>query len=105
MVSKKRGIAKKPTDQAAAEWVAAGGIDPELKLSDIQTSKQVDTQASKQSDIQTAKSKNTAYVRTTLYLPSELHTRLKVASVGRTDGLDMSDIAAVALKAWLDADN
>lgn len=91
---KKRRIASKPTDSAAADWVAAGGADPE-------TSKQADAQTSK-ADEKRPKSKDPGYLRTTMYLSKALHKRLKIASIGRDDGFDMSDIAEAAITDWLD---
>lgn len=90
---KKRGIAKKPT---AADWVAAGGTDPEVQAassSDAQTPKHLTSGV-------LAKSKDPAYTRSTLYLPNELHKRLKVEAT--MNDTEMSDIAALAIAAWLD---
>ena len=110
MVAKKRGIAKKPTEKTAAEqdaFVKRGGVDPEIKQSNIQTSEQSNTQTSKHLPAQTsdqpeqlAKSKNKAYVRSTMYLSKAIHKRLKLAAID-TDS-DMSDIAEWAIEAWLD---
>jgi hypothetical protein len=97
VVAKKRRIVSKPTSQAAADWVAAGGIDPEIQQPDIQASKQPDIQTSKL----LPKSKDPSYIRTTMYLPRSLHKRLSVASA--SDDVDMSDIAADAIAQWLDS--
>lgn len=95
MVKPKRGIVKKPTEQdkAAANWVQAGGADPELKHLDTQTSKRSPAEV-------LAKSKDPAYTRCTLYLTDALHKRLKVSATMTDTG--MSDIAESAIAAWLD---
>lgn len=63
-------------------------------LSDVQTSKHLDTSTSK------AKSSSQDYTRATIYLTKALHRRLKMA--GLEQELDMSDIAEAAIAAWLD---
>ena len=94
-MNKKRRIAAKPTDQAAANWVKAGGVDPEIpKNSDAQTSKQANAQTPA-----LPKSKNPDYTRTTIYLPKALHKQLKVASA--QDEIEMSDIAQQAIESWM----
>ncbi|MGB3138434.1 MAG: hypothetical protein WBG38_09940 [Nodosilinea sp.] len=71
-------------------------------MSDVQTSEHLDIQASKQPDISTSKAKSSSkdFKRTTVYLTQELHHRLKRASLD--EGMEMSDIAEVAIAAWLD---
>ena len=96
MVSKRR-IAAKPTGQAAADWVAAGGADPEL--SSAQTSDNLSGQTSKHLESR-AKSKDENYQRATMYLPKALHKRLKSVAVDME--LEMSDIAERAIAEWLD---
>jgi hypothetical protein len=96
VVAKKRGIAKKPRGQAAADWIAAGGVDPEL--SNAQTSESLDAQTLKHLPI--AKSKSADYQRSTIYLPKHLHKQLKMAAADRE--VEMSDIAEQAIADWLD---
>ena len=96
MVGKRR-IAAKPTGQAAADWVAAGGADPEL--SSAQTSDNLSAQTSKHLESR-AKSKNPGYQRATMYLPKALHKRLKLTAADLE--IEMSDIAEQAIAAWLD---
>lgn len=96
MVAKKRGIVKKPGEKAAraaSEWVLAGGVDPELKQSDAQTSKHLPSES-------LAKSKDPDYARATIYLPKTLHKRLKLAAT--VSEIEMSDIAEQAITKWLD---
>lgn len=64
---------------------------------DVQTSEHLEAPASK------AKSSSKAFKRTTLYLSQELHRLLKRASVDQ--GLEMSDIAEVAIRRWLKDEN
>ncbi len=90
MVAKKRGIVKKPTEQTAADWVSAGGIDPDVE-------KPVEPKG--KSKRSTAKSKNPDYTQIGLYLPNELHRKMKIASA--MTGLELSDLAAQALELWL----
>jgi hypothetical protein len=90
VVAKKRGIAKKPQDQAAADWVAAGGIDPEVAT--LPVSDPVDETV--------VKSKSSDFTRSTIYLSKALHKRLKIAAAA--SDLEMSDIAESAISAWLD---
>lgn len=89
MVEKKRRIAPKPTSPppAADDWVSSGGTDPEVKKADIQTSNK-------------SKSSRADYKRTTVYLPQELHKRLKMASLQQD--IEMSEIAENAIAEWLD---
>ncbi len=84
---KKRGIAKKPTDQAASDWVAAGGADPEI------------SPASTPAPETLAKSKDPKFTRSTLYLSKVLHKRLRLAAVNQDT--EMSDIAEAAIADWL----
>ena len=93
----KRRIASKPTAQNAADWIAAGGTDPEL--SNVQTSGNLSGQTFKHFDSR-AKSKDPSYQRATVYLPKVLHKRLKAVAVDME--LEMSDIAEQAITAWLD---
>lgn len=95
MVAKKRRIAKKPieatTTTAAADWVQAGGADPEI-------SAPVSAEPQSRSPV---KSKSPDFTRCTVYLTKELHKRLKIA--GAIEGMEMSDIAETAITQWLDA--
>jgi len=68
-----------------------------LEPLDVQTSEHLEAPASK------AKSSSKAFKRTTLYLSQELHRLLKRASVDQ--GLEMSDIAEVAIRRWLKDEN
>ena len=90
----KRGIVRKPTEQdkAAANWVQAGGSDPELNQPNAQTSKHLSAEP-------LAKSKDPNFVRTTVYLPKPLHKRLKGAAVEAE--IEMSDIAEQAINDWM----
>lgn len=106
MVEKKRRIAPKPTSPpppAADDWVSSGGTDPEVQKVDSQTSERLNIQTSKHPDVQTSnqgKSSRADYKRTTVYLPKELHSRLKLASLQKE--MEMSDIAEDAIAEWLD---
>lgn len=46
-----------------------------------------------------AKSKDPNYLRTTVYLPRTLHQRVKLAAL--QEGMEISDMAAIALEAYL----
>ena len=46
-----------------------------------------------------SKSKDPNYVRTTVYLPQELHRQLK--AIAATEGEEMSEIVEQLLKAWM----
>ncbi|MEM9772145.1 MAG: plasmid partition protein ParG [Cyanobacteria bacterium P01_D01_bin.73] len=61
-----------------------------------------DTQTSKSPDVQMrklSKSKDPDYQRTTVYLPKELHRRLKVAAM--TSDREISDIVESLVEEWL----
>jgi hypothetical protein len=90
VVAKKRGIAKKPQSQDATDWVAAGGIDPEV----------VALPVSYPASETVVKSKSANFTRSTIYLSKTLHKRLKIAAA--SNDLEMSDIAEIAISAWLD---
>lgn len=87
---KKRGIARKPTEQTAADWVSAGGTDPE-----IEKPVEPKTKSSKSK----AKSRDPNYTQIGLYLPNEIHKKMKIAAAMKD--LEMSDLAAQALELWL----
>lgn len=91
MVAKKRGIVKKPTEQTAADWVSAGGADPELE-------KPVASKAKGRKS--TVKSKDPDYTQIGVYLPNELHRQMKIGAA--TTGMEMSEIAAAGIQMWLD---
>ena len=63
--------------------------------SDAQTLKHLDVQTSKLS-----KSKDPSYQRTTIYLPKDLHRRLKVAAMASEQ--EISGIVESLVKEWLD---
>lgn len=65
------------------------------KHSDIQTSKHLDIPKTKSS-----KSKDPNYQRTTVYLPKELHRRLKFVAL--TSDREMSEVIATLVSEWLD---
>lgn len=95
MVAKKRRIASKPSETtttatAAADWVQAGGVDPEV-------APPVPDEPQSKSPV---KSKSPEFTRCTIYLTKDLHKRLKIA--GAIEGMEMSDIAEAAITKWLD---
>lgn len=100
MVEKKRSrIARKPPPPPSADaWVSGGGIDPEVvtpqpEHSDAQTSKHLNTSTPQ------GKSSRKDYKRTTVYLPAEMHKRLKLAALQQ--GMEMSAIVEQAVDAWM----
>lgn len=70
---------------------------------DTQTSEHSNIQTSKSSGAQTAKSKRPDYIRTTIYIPKALHKRMKMAQLNKD--MEQSEIAEVAIEAWLKASN
>lgn len=65
----------------------------------IQTSGHLDTH--KQFVPQVSKSKNPDFIRTTVYLPKEIHRALKVAAA--EEGQEMSDITSNLIQEWLES--
>lgn len=90
---KKRGIAKKPAEQSAEDWVEAGGVDPDIE-STIEP-----TKASKKTSKPKAKSSDPSYKQIGVYVPKETHKRMKIGSA--ITGLDLSEIAAAGIELWL----
>ena len=93
---KKRGFAKKPTEQAASDWVSAGGIDPEIAEP---AEPKTDAKPTVQSKKPLPKSKDPSYTQIGLYLPNELHRKMKIGAA--VTDLELSDMAAQALELWL----
>jgi len=93
---KKRGFAKKPTEQTASDWVSAGGVDPEIVEP---TEPKTDAKPTAKSKKPLPKSKDPNYSQIGLYLPNELHRKMKIGAA--MTGLEMSDLAAQALELWL----
>ena len=91
---KKRGIAKKPTEQTAADWVSAGGVDPELIDDSKPTDKEPKSAKSK------PKHKDPNYKQVGMYLPADIHKKLKLASVH--SDIEMGDIVAEGIELWLE---
>ena len=91
---KKRGIAKKPTEKTADDWVSSGGIDPEMSIAE-QT-----TQPESKAIRSLPKSRDPNYSQIGLYLPTALHKRMKIGAA--ITELEISDIAAQAISEWLD---
>ena len=91
---KRRGIAKKPIDKTADDWVGSGGVDPE-----ISTANQV-AQTKSKSEKALPKSRDPNFAQIGLYLPKKLHKRLKVGAA--VAELEISDIAAQAIDEWLE---
>jgi len=92
-VVKKRGFAKKPTEQTASDWVNAGGVDPEI------AEPKTDAKPTAKSKKPLPKSKDPDYTQIGLYLPNELHRKMKIGAA--MTGLELSDMAAQALELWL----
>lgn len=90
---RKRGIAKKPTEQSASDWVSAGGVDPEL----VETKTADNPKAKSQKSL--PKSKDPNYSQIGIYLPKELHQKMKIGAA--MTGLEMSAIAEAAIQMWL----
>ena len=90
---KKRGIAKKPAEQSAADWVNAGGTDPEIE------STSEPTKTSKKNTKPKAKSSDPSYKQIGVYVPKETHKQMKIGSA--ITGLDLSEIAAAGIDLWL----
>lgn len=90
---KKRGIAKKPSEQSAADWVNAGGVDPDIEPTDepIKTSRKTTKPKAKSSD--------PSYKQIGVYVPKETHKQMKIGSA--ITGLDLSEIAAAGIDLWL----
>lgn len=91
---KKRGIAKKPVEQSASDWVSAGGVDPEL----VEETK--DTTEKPKSTKPKPKHKDPNYKQVGMYLPADIHHKLKIGSA--VTGVEMGDIAAEGIKLWLE---
>ena len=86
---KKRGIAKKPVEKTADDWVSSGGTDPEITAAET---------ASKPKKA-LPKYKDPSYSQIGLYLPNKLHKRMKIAAA--MTELEISELAAKAIEQWL----
>lgn len=76
----------------------------EPKHSDVQMSKRLGVQASEHLDAQAsklAKSKDPTYQRSTIYLPKDLHQRLKLAAL--QDGSEISEVIETLVADWLES--
>lgn len=62
--------------------------------------KRPDALTSEHSNVQTSKSKDPAYKRTTVYLPVDIHRKLKVKAAEQ--GREMSEIMSKLVLDWLD---
>ena len=91
---KKRGFAKKPTEQSASDWVSAGGVDPEL----VDDSKAIDKKS--ESAKPKPKHKDPNYKQVGMYLPADIHKKLKLASVH--SDIEMGAIVAEGIELWLE---
>ena len=90
---KRCGIAKKPVDKSASDWVSEGGVDPE-----ISEPKAAEPKAKSKKPL--PKSKDPNYSQIGLYLPKELHQKMKIGAA--ITGLEMSVIAEAGIQMWLD---
>lgn len=83
-----------------------GSMFDSIKSDEVEPAKQAESkpdakaQKVKGSDKQKAKYKNPSYVQVGLYLPKDLHQRLKIGSA--ITEKELSDIAAEALSDWAD---
>lgn len=92
-MAKKRGIVKKPGEQSAADWINAGGVDPDIEPTDKPG------KTNKKPAKQKAKSNNPSYKQIGVYVPKETHKQMKIGSA--ITGLDLSEIAAAGIDLWL----
>lgn len=90
---KKRGIARKPAEQSATDWINAGGVDPDIE------STNEPAKASKKATKPKAKSSDPGYKQIGVYVPKETHKQMKIGSA--ITGLDLSEIAAAGIDLWL----
>ena len=90
---KKRGFAKKPVEKSASDWVSAGGVDPELSEAVEPADKKPKPTKPK------SKHKDPNYKQVGMYLPADIHKRLKLASVH--SDIEMGNIVAEGIELWL----
>ena len=93
---RKRGFAKKPTEQTVSDWVSAGGVDPEIVEP---TEPKTDAKPTAKSKKPLPKSKDPSYTQIGIYLPAEVHRKMKIGAA--MTGLEMSAIAEAGIELWL----
>lgn len=93
---KKRGIAKKPVEQTASDWISAGGVDPEIAEA---TEPKSNDKPKDESKKPLPKSKDPNYTQIGIYLPAEIHRKMKIGAA--MTGLEMSAIAEAGIQMWL----
>ena len=79
-----------PAETAEIEKAAKPAVKPAAKI---------EATAKPKGKRSTVKSKDPGYVQMGLYLPENLHRKMKAAAA--MNGLEMSDVAAQAVELWL----
>ncbi|MEB3308816.1 MAG: CopG family transcriptional regulator [Snowella sp.] len=73
------------------------------RFEELFNAKRPDALTSELPNVQTSKSKDPAYKRTTVYLPADVHRKLKVKAAEQER--EMSEIISKLVVNWLDQDS